>query len=175
MNLCTHALLSTALIKFNFHIYYYIHFPHYTEVPTIYYTSYTDLTSDLSTDFLAKLECRSQRSIPTNVTWWRNGIEVDIDDGSYQIVQRVVQQRSSYFQNTLLIKDLFGALGNHSYTCSVENHFGNDSETVTFNKKGNSYIACNVVLFSINISFRNQFFFIENSLWRQTHLNLPNF
>ena len=119
-------------------------FCNYTGVPSIYSTSYIDLTSDPSTDFLAKLECLSQRSIPTNVTWWMNGIEVDMDNSSYQTVQRVVQQSGSYFQNTLLITDLFGALGNHSYTCSVENHFGNDSETVTFNKKGNSshiYIA----------------------------------
>lgn len=119
-------------------IFMFINLVYYTEVPTIYRTNYVDLTSDPGTDFLAKVECHSRGSIPTNVTWWRNDIEVDVDNVSYQTVQRVTQQRGSYFQNILFIRDLFGAFGSHNYTCSIVNHFGNDSGIIRFSKQGNS-------------------------------------
>lgn len=130
----------------------------YAEIPSIYKTSYIDFISNPSADFFVKIECFSNGSIPTNTTWWRNGIEVDVDGSSYQTVQIVGEQVSSYFQNTLLIKDMFEALGNHNYTCSIENQFGNDSGNIIFNKQGT--FCCNFAHFTTNIFFQK--FFLQH-------------
>lgn len=115
-----------------------MNFCNYAEGPSLYQSSYTDLTSDPSNDFLAKLECKSRNSIPTNVAWLRNDVEVDIHSDSFQAMQIVDSSYShgSYVLNILLVKDVIAALGNHNYTCLVENRFGTDSEEILMNKQG---------------------------------------
>ena len=99
--------------------------------PTIY--RHFHLTSILA------LECRSKNSIPTNVTWLMNDTVVDISHSFYQTMQIVDAQYSrtgSYFRNILIVNDLLEALGNPTYTCLVENTFGNDSEDIAVHKEG---------------------------------------
>lgn len=137
-------------------------------MPSIHRTSYIDFISNPSADFFVKIECSSNGSIPTNVTWWRNGIKVDVDGSSYQTVQRVGEQVGSYFQSTLLIKDLFEALGNHNYTCSIENQFGNDFGNIIFNKQGT--FCCNCCTFYYHYLFFQKFFLQHWTLSMATHL-----
>ena len=100
--------------------------------PTVYYSNYQHfhLTSILT------LECRSKYSIPTNVTWLMNDTVVDISQPFYQTMQIVDARYSSYFRNILIVNDLLEALGNPTYTCLVENSFGNDSEDIVVHKDG---------------------------------------
>ena len=64
---------------------------------------------------------------------------VDISHTSYQAMQVVdtyYSRTGSYMRNILIVNDLLGALGSHTYTCIVQNTFGNDSEDITINKEG---------------------------------------
>ena len=106
--------------------------------PSIYWSG-AEYSSSSQNNFLMRLECRSRQSIPTNVTWLRNGATVDIDHSSYQTMQIVDTQRSlteSYFRNILIVKTVEGGLGNHTYTCKVENQFGSDLEDILVSREG---------------------------------------
>ena len=53
-----------------------------------------------------------------------------------QIVNTYYSRTGSYMRNILIVNDLLGALGSHTYTCLVENTFGSDSENISINKEG---------------------------------------
>ena len=106
--------------------------------PTVHDTSYKFFRRN----YILKLECRSKDSIPTNVVWLMDDTVVDINRTSYQTVQIVdtYNRAGSYMRNILIVNDLLGALGRHTYTCIVENTFG--SVDISINKEGNSPWTC---------------------------------
>ena len=84
--------------------------------------------SSTSTTFLASVECLTQNSPPTTVTWLRDGVTVQVDGTAYEMIQTVIERQSySRYNNTLVIKDVFELAGDHNYCCGVSNSAGTSS------------------------------------------------
>ena len=74
-----------------------------------------------------KLTCESAEAPPTNVTWFREGVKLEIDGNELIQTQTVEDRFSSTYFTTLTVK-----LNNSSklddfngvYTCSAGNSFG---------------------------------------------------
>ena len=105
--------------------------------PSVYWSGVTYF-SDSQPETLVQLECRSRNSAPTNVTWLRNNVAVDVDQKSYQTVQIVNTDNSltqSYYRNILIVNTIDEGLGVQNYTCIVWNTFGSDSEDISVNRE----------------------------------------
>ncbi|CAI8020956.1 hypothetical protein GBAR_LOCUS12479 [Geodia barretti] len=95
--------------------------------PSVYRMKYNDWSS-ASTTFLASVECLTQNSPPTTVTWLRDGVTVQVDGTAYEMIQTVIERQSySRYNNTLVIKDVFELAGDHNYCCGVSNSAGTSS------------------------------------------------
>ena len=82
----------------------------------------TSVTHEAETSHLT---CVSTGSPATNVTWRRNGQPLTIDGSLYQLTQTVTNRSLSTYENVLTISDIDRC----SYTCTVTNALGNDSQT----------------------------------------------
>ena len=97
----------------------------------MYSSSYTDM-SNTEGSVLGTLECLTQNSPPTTVTWLRDGVAVNVDGVGYEMMQ-IVTERQSYsrYKNVLLIRNAAELAGNHTYTCSVSNAAGSNSQRIS--------------------------------------------
>ena len=98
----------------------------------MYSINYTDWSENSDFDVLGTVECLTQNSPPTNVTWLRDGVAVVVDGEGYEMIQ-IVTERWSYFSgynNTLIIRNAADLAGDHSYCCSISNSAGSTSECV---------------------------------------------
>ena len=93
----------------------------------MYRVTYNDRTR-AGGDVLGSVDCLSQNSPPTTVTWTRDGSTIEVDGQDYEMVQTVLERQSySRFQNTLHIKNAIHLAGNHRYCCRVSNSAGTRS------------------------------------------------
>ena len=68
---------------------------------------------------------------PTNtVLWRRNDVEVPIDGFKYEAIQAVHIIGNSYYNNSLLIRDIAGIIDRPEYTCEVSNNIGSRTGTI---------------------------------------------
>ena len=81
----------------------------------------TSVNGSMSPD----VTCVSTGSPATNVTWRRNGQPLTIDGSRYQLTQTVTNRSLSTYENVLTISDIDRC----SYTCTVTNALGNNSQT----------------------------------------------
>ena len=97
----------------------------------MYSSSYTDM-SNTEGSVLGTLECLTQNSPPTTVTWLRDGVAVHVDGVGYEMMQ-ILTERQSYFRykNTLFIRNAADLAGEHTYTCSVSNAAGSNSQNIS--------------------------------------------
>ena len=96
----------------------------------MYSSSYTDM-SNSEGSVLGTLECLTQNSPPTTVTWLRDGVAVHVDGGGYEMMQIVTERQISQYKNILLIRNATDLAGNHTYTCSVSNAAGSYSQNIS--------------------------------------------
>ena len=93
----------------------------------MYRITYNDHTH-AGHDVLGSVDCLSQNSPPTTVTWTRDGSTIEVDGQNYEMMQIVSEHQSnSRFQNTLLIKNAVHLAGTHRYCCRVSNSAGTSS------------------------------------------------
>ena len=126
---------------FNFHVLFII------GAPSVYSTKYNDL-SIAATSVLGSVECLTQNSPPTTVTWTRDGVVIEMDGVAYEMIQQVIERQSySRYNNTLLIRDAIELAGDHSYCCIASNYAGNSTpECVDTTWSGKFYGLCDLTL-----------------------------
>ena len=96
----------------------------FSGAPSVYRTKYNDW-SRAATSVLGTIECLTQNSPPTIVTWLRDGSVIELDGMAYEMVQTVIERQSySRFNNTLLIRDAVQLAGDHKYCCRASNSAG---------------------------------------------------
>ena len=129
------GIYSSMPSKLYIFLYVYItcmyHNFHYSGAPSVYSSSYTDM-SNTRGSVLGTLECLTQYSPPTTVTWLRDGVAVHVDGVGYETMQ-IVTERQSYsrYKNVLLIRNAAELVGTHTYTCSVSNAAGSNSRSIS--------------------------------------------
>ena len=97
----------------------------------MYSSSYSDM-SNTQGSVLGTLECLTQNSPPTTVTWLRDGVAVHIDGVGYEMMQIVTERRYySRYKNILFIRNAADLAGNHTYTCNVSNSAGSSSQIIS--------------------------------------------
>ena len=96
-------------------------------------SDYQDLTQDVSSTALAIMRCITQASPPTDVTWKRNGVEVDVDGVKYEMMQIVTDRKKSFYYNTLIINVVTEILESPMYTCVITNSVGRISHDIPTN------------------------------------------
>ena len=98
---------------------------HDTGPPSVYSISYSERHQTSSDGVLGALDCLTQNSPPTNVTWTRDGSTIEVDGERYEMMQMVTERQSySRYRNTLLIKGAAELAGNHGFCCRVSNAAG---------------------------------------------------
>ena len=66
------------------------------------------------------ITCTTTRSPPTAVTWTRNGVLIEHNDGRYKSSQTIVNRSGTVYENKLTIDGSFeDAVGD--YSCTAEN------------------------------------------------------
>ena len=97
--------------------------------PSVYRITYSERHHVSSDGVLGSVNCLSQNSPPTTVTWTRDGSTINEVDGQDYEMMQIVLERQSYsrFQNTLLIKNAVHLAGTHRYCCRVSNSAGTSS------------------------------------------------
>ena len=100
---------------------------HDTGPPSVYSISYSERHQASSDGVLGALDCLTQNSPPTNVTWTKDGSTI-----RWMEMMQMVTERQSYsrYRNTLLIKDAAELAGNHSFCCRVSNAAGTTYQCV---------------------------------------------
>ena len=69
------------------------------------------------------INCITSGTPPTNVTWTRNDVVIDNNDGTYKPSQILVNRTKTVYDNVLMVDGLFeDAIGN--YSCTVGNSLG---------------------------------------------------
>ena len=103
----------------------------------MYNSSYTDL-SNTEGSLLGTLECLTQNSPPTTVTWSRDGVPVHVDGERYEMKQ-IATERQSYsrYKTILLIRDAAELAGSHTYSCTITNAAGSTSQSIKTTLIGN--------------------------------------
>ena len=110
-----------------------------TVLPTIMPPTYEEESRTLT--------CVSTGSPATTVSWMRNGLSID-DSTGYTLTQTVTDRVSSTYSNVLRISE--GAPGGvaGTYSCTVSNELGSDSDVLSAVGKGfldlKIYISCSV-------------------------------
>ena len=102
--------------------------------PSVYSSRYSDLSNTYG-NVLGSLECLTQYSPPTNVTWLRDGVRVHLDGERYEMIQSVIERQwyrdtLSEYNNTLLIRDATDLVGVHTYTCTITNSAGSTFQNI---------------------------------------------
>ena len=85
---------------------------------------------------LGTLECLTQNSPPTTVTWSRDGVAVHVDGVGYEMMQIVTDRQYSRYRNILHIRNAVELVGDHTYTCSVSNAAGSSSQSISTKMTG---------------------------------------
>ena len=101
--------------------------------PSVYSISYNQRHRVSRDGVLGTIDCLTQNSPPTTVTWTRDGSTIEVDGEGYEMMH-IVTERQSYsrYKNTLLIRNAVDLAGNHRYCCRVSNSAGtSSSECVT--------------------------------------------
>ena len=90
----------------------------------MYTITYNDWSS-AGSSVLGNVECHTQNSPPTTVTWTRDGVTIQMDGTAYEMIQ-IVTERQSYsrYNNTLIIRDALQLAGDHRYCCRASNTAG---------------------------------------------------
>ena len=97
----------------------------------MYSIKFIDWSESRDFDVLGTIECLTQNSPPTNVTWLRDGVEVEVDGEGYEMIQSVIERQSySRYNNTLIIRNAADLAGYHHYCCSISNSAGSTSDCV---------------------------------------------
>ena len=100
-------------------------------VLTVHSCSYNDMTqSNTDITLLGTIVCITSNSPPTNISWARDGIPIDIDGEKYDMTQSVTDRYSSYYSTTLLIRSAVHLAGNHTYSFFVSNSAGKGTEDI---------------------------------------------
>lgn len=110
----------------------------YTGPPTIdtSLSGYTDQSRDNSTTAMAQFECYTTDSTPTTVIWKRNGEMINIDGDKYATMQVVTDRRNTHYRNILIVRDVFGVIGNFTYSCEIENTAGSTRHSISIDIPG---------------------------------------
>ena len=98
--------------------------------PSIYSIKYTDWSYNYDFDILGTVECLTQYSPPTKVTWLRDGVPVEVDGIGYKMMQIVTHRYNSLYNNTLIITNAAHLAGEHTYNCTIENRAGTTTRSV---------------------------------------------
>ena len=77
------------------------------------------------------LVCTSTDGPATNVTWKKNGLELNFEGTNYQQTKRIVFTENATYQTTLHISNDSIENYNATYECVVINSRGNDSLRTT--------------------------------------------
>ena len=99
-------------------------------------SGYTDLTMDADSPAFVEVDCYTMHFPPTTVTWKRDGMEIDLCSKHYQTEQIVVDRINSHYRNILLIQNVFDIIGNHTFTCEIQNSAGSTYHGVTIDLPG---------------------------------------
>ena len=81
------------------------------------------------TDVLVTLYCHTHYPTST-VLWKRNNVEVPIDGFKYEAIQVLHIVGRSYYNNSLIIRDIAGVIDQPEYTCEVSNNIGSRTGTI---------------------------------------------
>ena len=88
----------------------------------------------------SNLTCISTGSPATTVTWMKDGRPLTIDGSLYQLTQNVTNRRLSTYESVLTIPDTDS--DRCSYTCTVTNALGHDSQICKFTGYSSYSINC---------------------------------
>ena len=99
-------------------------------------SGYTDLTEDSSTTALVQVECYTVNSPPTTVVWKRDGQVINTRSDTYETLQVVADRIDSHYRNVLLLHNVSDVVGDHIYTCEIENVVGSTSHNISINFQG---------------------------------------
>ena len=100
-------------------------------------SGYNDLTMDPDdSSVFATVECYTMSSPPTIVTWKRDGVEVDVRSSDYSTLQVAVDRINSHYRNILLVQSILEIMGNHTFTCEIENIGGSTYHSVAIDIPG---------------------------------------
>jgi hypothetical protein len=87
---------------------------------------------------LYMIKCTTSGTPPTRITWRRNGVGIDRNDGTYKQTQSLINRTKTEYHNVLMVDGSFeDAIG--SYSCTVDNSHGT-SEIVSRTIKCNTAI-----------------------------------
>lgn len=104
-------------------------------------THYDEYIADTSTSALAVVTCMTRYIQPQNVFWLRNGEPLSIDGLEYEMTEDLRSQTNSYYNHSLIIRDILGLINSPEYTCYIENTDSvlNSTVSVKTNLAGNHY------------------------------------
>ena len=91
---------------------------------------------DPDSPFVVIVECYTMNSPPTIVTWKRDGVEIDVMGDHYNTLQIAVDRVNYHYRNILLIKSVLGIMGEHTFTCEIENSGGSTYHSIDIDIPG---------------------------------------
>lgn len=117
-----------------------------TGAPQVQAINFTNLLGQGSGDMssLATVTCSTQNSPPTNVTWMKDGEELIIDGVKYRAIHEVTDRSNTYYNVKLIIGDVIGIGGDHSYTCMVNNSRGGHWKAINTSVSGMHFLFIHV-------------------------------
>ena len=98
--------------------------------PSVYGIKYIDWSNNSDFDVLGTIECLTEYSPPTNVTWLRDGVPIEVDGEGYEVIQAVIDRPNSRYNNTLIIRNAVDLAGDHEYNCTIDNRAGTTTSSV---------------------------------------------
>ena len=101
-----------------------------SDAPSVYSIKYVDWSENSDFDVLGTIECLTQYSPPTNVTWLRDGVPVQVDGEGYEMMQIVIDRPNSRYNNTLIIRNAIHLAGDHQYNCTIDNRAGTTTTSI---------------------------------------------
>ena len=81
--------------------------------------SYTNSIQSTTSDAWAIVHCNTRYYIPTDVTWQKDGQDIDIDGIKYEMFEVITSRSSSSYEISLNINDIVEVDNNPTYTCNV--------------------------------------------------------
>ena len=83
--------------------------------------------------------CETRTAPPTEITWKRNGVSLNIDGNTTRMTQTITHRRSTYYTNTL---SLYGDPDEMAgrYTCSYGNQYRSLATTSSVTVQGIQFV-----------------------------------